>query len=72
MNNRGKGSGLALIIILIVALVAAYLAVTQMGALGFGKTAVQQEQAELQNAVQQAQDIVDMLNQAQQQAGQEP
>ena len=37
MNDKGKVSGLALVIILIVTLIVAYLAVTQMDALGFGK-----------------------------------
>jgi Tfp pilus assembly protein PilX len=37
MNNKGKGSGLFLIVILIVTLIVAYLAVTQMSSLGFGK-----------------------------------
>jgi Tfp pilus assembly protein PilX len=37
MNNKGKDSGLFLIVILIVVLIVAYLAVTQMSSLGFGK-----------------------------------
>ena len=42
MNN--KGSGLMLIIILVVALLIGYLAMTHMDSLGFGKTGMQQEQ----------------------------
>ena len=68
MKNRGKGSGLALVIILVVALIIGFLVVKNMGGLGPGKeTAVQQE-----NYVQQAQSVVDQINQAQQQAAQEP
>ena len=37
MNSKGKGSGLFLIVIMIAALIVAYLAVTQMSSLGFGK-----------------------------------
>ena len=68
MNNKGKGSGLALIIILVVALIIGFLVVKNMGGLGPEKeTAVQQE-----NYVQQAQSVVDQINQAQQQVAQEP
>ena len=67
MNNKGKGSGLALIIILVVAIIVAYLAVAQMGSLGIGK-----KQETQQAPVQQAQDIVDQINQRQQDAVQEP
>ena len=68
MNNKGKGSGLALVIILVAALIIGVLAVKNMVGLGPGKeTAVQQE-----NYVQQAQSVVDQINQAQQQAAQEP
>ena len=68
MNNKGKGSGLALVIILVVALIIGFLVVKNMGVLGSVKeTAVQQE-----NYVQQAQSVVDQINQAQQQAAQEP
>ena len=72
MNNNGKGSGLFLICLLVVALVVAWLVVTQMGSLGFGKTDMQQGQTEQMDPVQQAQDVVNMLNQAQQQAAQGP
>lgn len=71
MNNRGKSSGMLILIVLVIALVAAYLAVTQMGSLGFGETAVQQTGPQ-QTVVQQAQGLVDQINQAQQQAAQEP
>ena len=68
MNNRGKGSGLALVMILVAALIIGLLVVKNMGGLGPEKeTAVQQE-----NYVQQAQSVVDQINQAQQQAAQEP
>ncbi len=68
MKNRGKGSGLALVMILVVALIVGFLVVKNMGVLGSVKeTAVQQE-----NYVQQAQSVVDQINQAQQQAAQEP
>jgi len=59
--NKGKGSGLALTVILVAALIVAYLAVTQMDSLGFG-TKEETEQAETQNPVQQAQDIVNLIN----------
>ena len=61
MNNRGKGSGLMLIIVLLVALLIGYLAMTQMGGLDFGKTDTQQEQTQ-QNAIEQAQSAVDAIN----------
>ena len=61
MYNKGKGSGLALTVILVAALIVAYLAVTQMDSLGFG-TKEETEQAETQNPVQQAQDIVNLIN----------
>ena len=68
MNSKGKGSGLALVIILVAALIIGLLVVKNMGGLGPEKeTAVQQE-----NYVQQAQSVVDQINQAQQQAVQEP
>ena len=68
MNSKGKGSGLALVIILVAALIIGFLVVKNMGGLGPEKeTAVQQE-----NYVQQAQSVVDQINQAQQQAVQEP
>ena len=68
MKNRGKGPGLALVMILVVALIIGFLVVKNMGVLGSVKeTAVQQE-----NYVQQAQSVVDQINQAQQQAAQEP
>ena len=68
MNNKGKGTGLALVVILVAALIIGLLVVKNMGGLGPEKeTAVQQE-----NYVQQAQSVVDQINQAQQQAAQEP
>ena len=61
MNNRGKGSGLVLIVILVTTLLIGYLAMTQMGGLGFGKTGMQQEQTQ-QNVIEQAQNAVDVIN----------
>ena len=71
MNNKGKGSGLVLIVILVVALLIGYLAMTQMGALGFGKTSTLQEQTQ-QNAIEQAQNAVDAINNRIQQIDLEP
>ena len=71
MNNKGKGSGLMLIIILVVALLIGYLAMTQMDSLGFGKTGMQQEQTQ-QNAIEQAQNAVDAINNRLQQTDLEP
>ncbi len=58
MNS--KGSGLMLIVILVVALLIGYLAMTQMDSLGFGKTDVQTQTQ--QNAIEQAQNAVDSIN----------
>ena len=71
MNNKGRGSGLLLIIILVVALLIGYLAITQMGGLGFGKTSMQQEQTQ-QNVIEQAQNAVDAINNRVQQTELEP
>ena len=60
MNSKGKGSGLILIVILVVALLIGYLAITQMGSLGFGKTSMQQQTQ--QTAIEQAQNAVDAIN----------
>ena len=60
MNNKGKGSGLVLIIILLVALLIGYLAMTQMDGLGFGKSNTRTEQTQ-QNAIEQAQSAVDVI-----------
>lgn len=68
MKSRGKGPGLALVIILVVALMIAFLVMKNLRSMGSGKeTATQQE-----SYIQQAQSVVDQINQAQQQAGQEP
>ena len=53
-----------LIGLLVVALFVAWLVVTQLGSLGFGKTDMQLGQIEQMDPVQQAQNVVDMLNQA--------
>ena len=71
MNNNGRGSGLILIIVLLVALLVGFLAVTQMGGLGFGKKNTQQEQTQ-QNAIAQAQNAVDAINDRIQQSGFKP
>jgi len=68
MNNKGKGSGLALVIILVAALIIGLLAVKNMGGMGAG----QEIEAQSENYIQQAQSVVDQINQAQQQAAQEP
>ena len=58
-----------LIIILVVAIIIAYLAVSNMSSLGFGK----KEETQQQDPVQQAQDAVDAINERMQQnAAQEP
>ena len=69
MNN--KGSGLMLIIILVVALLIGYLAMTQMGSLGFGKPSMQQEQTQ-QNVIEQAQNAVNAINSRLRQTDLEP
>ena len=71
MNNNGRSSGLILIIVVLVALLVACFAVTQMGGLDFGKTDAQQEQTQ-QNAIEQAQSAVDAINNRMQQSGLEP
>jgi len=70
MNNKGRGSGMALLILLIVALIVAYLAVQQMKNLGVGGT-TQQEQVQEQDPVDAAQDAVDELNERIEEAGQD-
>lgn len=57
MNNNGSDTGLTLAFILIVALLVAFLVVKNMGTFGIGGSTPQQE-----NYVQQAQDVVDALN----------
>lgn len=69
-SNRGKGSGLMLIIILVVAVVIAFLVVRQMGGLGAGSK--QQQEQTRENAVEQARDAVDAINERMKVAGQEP
>ena len=62
-----------LIILLLVALLIGYLAMTQMDGLGFGKTNTntQTEQTQ-QNAIEQAQNAVDAINNRLEQAEMEP
>lgn len=70
MNNSGKGSALFLLVLLCVALLIAYLAISNMSSLGFGKQSTQQEN--MQNPVDQAEDVVNQLNERTQQSGQKP
>ena len=60
MNNKGRVSGIALILLLLVALIVAYLAATQAGHLGFGQKPP--TQAEQQNPVDQVREAVDAIN----------
>ena len=62
-NNKGRGSGLALLLILIVALLVAWLMVKQMGSLGMGGTTDPTQEV----YVEDAQDAVDSLNDKMQQ-----
>ena len=66
MNNKGKSTALVIILILIVALVVAYLAMTQMGNLGFGKKQEGQTQNLInmsdEDLLQQAKDLIDTIN----------
>lgn len=59
MNNQGKGSGLMLVVILVVAILIALLAVKQFTSLRGSNTAQQETR---QDPVQQAQDAVNALN----------
>ena len=59
MNNKGFGSAVGLIAILAVALIVLYLTVTQMGAMGFGKS---QDSSSRKNPVAAAQEAVDEAN----------
>lgn len=59
-HNSGRASGLALVLILIVALVVAWLAVTQLGFLRRTEESLSGTQST--DVVQQARDAVDALN----------
>ena len=61
-NHKGRGSGLTFIILLIVALLVAYLTVSNLSSLGVGGSSAEQSQAQ-QDLVKQAQDAVDAVNQ---------
>jgi hypothetical protein len=63
MNNKGKSSGLALTLILIVALIVAFFFMKQSGSLGIGKPSEQNSAP-----VQQAQDVVNQINEQQEKA----
>ena len=58
---------LLLIVIMIAALIVAYLAVTQMGSQGIGKKRMEEPQIEQQDPVNAAQDVVDAINERMQQ-----
>ena len=60
-----------LIIVLLVALLIVWFAVTHMGGLGFEKTDAQQAQTQ-QNAIEQAQNAVDAINNRMLQSGFKP
>ena len=64
MNNRGRITGLALLLMLIIALIVAYLVTSEMGLLRVGgaKTAAPQERS----AVEHTLDVVDQFNAAKQ------
>ena len=66
-DHSGRSTGLTLLLILIITLLIAFLVVKNTGNLGIGSSTPQQE-----DYIQQAQDAVNAINQAQQQAGQEP
>ncbi len=68
MTNRGKIAGLALVIILVVALLIASFLLKNMDSLGVGGDAAAQQE----NPVQQAQDLADQINDRMQQTGQAP
>ena len=59
-NNAGRATGLALLLTLIVALIVAWLAVTQLGTLRKLQDSVDAQPAA--DPVRQAQDVVDALN----------
>ena len=59
MNNKGIGSGLAIMMILIVALLIAFLVMRNMGSFGFGSKSGQPQQ---ETVVEQAQGAVDAVN----------
>ena len=60
MNNRGKASGLALALLLIVALIVAFLVMKQMGSLNVGGGNPTASQG--QSAVQEARELVNQIN----------
>ena len=61
MNHQGKSSGLALIAILIVALIIAYLAAQQFSSLGMGKPSPDSNRTP---PIEQAQEAVRQINDA--------
>ena len=58
-NDRGRSTGLMLVVILLVIVIVALLFVAQMGAFGIGKTP---EAAQTPDPVEQAQEAVDAIN----------
>ena len=71
MNNKGKMSGLALIIILVVAVIIAWLFMTQMKNLASGGADKKLQEQTQEDLVNQAQQAVDALNQKTEEAVQE-
>ena len=67
-RSSGRGAGLILVLLLIVALVIAYLAVKQRPSLGMGKGADTKVQSEY---VAEAQALVDQINRQNQQLSEE-
>ncbi len=64
-----RSSGILIILLLLAALLVLFLSVQQLGSLGFGGKA---QSVEDSDAVQQAQDAVDAVNQRLKEAGQAP
>jgi predicted metalloprotease len=62
MDNGGRGSGMALLLLLIVALIVAWLAVVNMKNLGVGGSGPQEQIEQNDNTVDEAQNAVDALN----------
>jgi hypothetical protein len=60
LNDRGRSSGLMLVVILLVIVIVALLFTAQMGAFGMGKTG--DGPAQTPDPVEQAQEAVDAVN----------
>ncbi len=68
MKKNGPSSGLAILLLLFVALLIAFLLMQNMGSIKKDSNSTQAKE----DYVQQAQDLVDQINRAQQQAATEP